>query len=323
MEHRRSVPRKSLLRMIGYVQLVENISYWGIRLSSHTPSGPFQIREHVAPEPTSEPPGSASETNVNELLRIYQNRSDFIVGNVKHAQPFLPTNDSNVVWRAHSIFHPITGARRSSDTILDRDNKNLNIRTNALVSKVLFDGDAGIPAASRVRATETPRARCVRLETDEVICIKAQGRIYISAGAFHTPELLLKSGIGPHDGKVVNAKVRGSMQTSGRNFELDAQHVKLHYRSAQISSTNQYIWLEEVFHMNFQLPMSSISLILLQSNKGQMACSCTKKYTLELMRCSPSWDGNATLFPLLFETRCLRLRHRRFYHFVRGTFKTR
>jgi choline dehydrogenase-like flavoprotein len=84
--------------------------------SSLKPFGPFQIRERVAPEPTSEPPGSASETYINNLLRIYQNRSDFTVGNIKPGQPFLPKNDSNVVWRAHSTFHPITGARRSSDT---------------------------------------------------------------------------------------------------------------------------------------------------------------------------------------------------------------
>jgi choline dehydrogenase-like flavoprotein len=150
-------------------------------------------------------------------VHVYQNRSDFTVGNVKSGQPFLPTNGSNVVWRAHSIFHPTTGARRSSDTILDRDNENLDIRTNALVSKVLFDGDAGIPAASRARAGETPRARCVRLENDEVICVQAQGRIYISAGAFHTPKLLLKSGIGPNGDKVVNSKVSGSLAVGGSN----------------------------------------------------------------------------------------------------------
>jgi choline dehydrogenase-like flavoprotein len=170
-------------------------------------------------------------------VRVYQNRSDFKVGYVKSGQPYLSTNDSNVVWRAHSIFHPITGARRSSDTILDRDNESLDIRTNALVSKILFDGDDGIPAASRERASETPRARCVRLETEEVICVKAHGRIYISAGAFHTPKLLLTSGIGPNGDKVVNAKVRGPLASVDRSVEL-AQQVELLCRSVQISSIN-------------------------------------------------------------------------------------
>jgi choline dehydrogenase-like flavoprotein len=211
MELQRLMPRNSLLLMIGYVLLNHNGSFprdYSVPLTYH--SACLQIRERVAPEPTTEPPGSASQTYIDNVVRIYQNRSDFTVGNVDPGLPFPPSFGSNIVWRTHSTFHPVTGARRSSDTLLDRDNENLDIRTNALVSKILFDGDAGIPTASRTRATDTPRVRCVRLEPEEVICVKAKGRIYISAGAFHTPALLMKSGIGPNGDKVENDKVRGS-----------------------------------------------------------------------------------------------------------------
>jgi choline dehydrogenase-like flavoprotein len=62
------------------------------------------------------------------------------------------------------------------------------------------------------RADGTPRARCIVLDSHETVCVKSEGRIYLSSGALHTPELLLKSGIGPSGRKVKNAKVSNEMQ---------------------------------------------------------------------------------------------------------------
>jgi choline dehydrogenase-like flavoprotein len=111
------------------------------------------------------------------------------------------------VWRSHSTFHPTTMRRRSSDTVLNRTNTNLEVRTGAKVTKILFDGDAAIPLGFRVSATDIPQARCVQLTSLEVLCVKPGGRIYLSAGAIHTPALLMRSGIGPNGDVFDNSQV--------------------------------------------------------------------------------------------------------------------
>lgn len=165
-----------------------------------------QVRERVAPEPTAEAPGSGPEAYIKNVIAIYENQTDFKVVDVDPGQPFIEING---VWRTHSTFHPQTGRRRSSDTLLDRGNPNLVVRTDSKVSSILFDGDSGIPTtAAAAKATATPRARCVRLVSREVFCVKDQGRIYLSAGAIHTPDLLIRSGIGPNGTKFDNPNVR-------------------------------------------------------------------------------------------------------------------
>jgi choline dehydrogenase-like flavoprotein len=57
-------------------------------------------------------------------------------------------------------------------------------------------------------ASNVPRARCVKLASFEQLCVKESGRIYLAAGAFHTPELLMKSGIGKGGDRVDNPEVR-------------------------------------------------------------------------------------------------------------------
>ena len=125
---------------------------------------------------------------------MYRNRTDFNIANVTTGQPVIVPDG---VWRTHSIFDPVTGERRSADTILNRSSENLDIRINTEVQRVLFDGDLGVSLTARYPLTETPRARCVRLASLEIVCVKEKGRIYLAAGAFHTPGLLMKSGIGP------------------------------------------------------------------------------------------------------------------------------
>jgi GMC oxidoreductase len=167
-----------------------------------------QVRGRVAPEPVAEVPGSGSETYIKSLFNVFESRSDFADVNADPGQPFL---DVGSAWRTHSTFHPVTGMRRSADTILDRNNANLDIRKKTKVASILFDGDLGVPLTAGYTAGDTPRARCVRFTSLEVVCVKAEGRIYISSGALHTPELLLKSGIGPSGKKVTNTEVRSTV----------------------------------------------------------------------------------------------------------------
>jgi choline dehydrogenase-like flavoprotein len=141
---------------------------------------------------------------VKNLVNIYGNHSGFTLANVTAGQYQM---EEAGVWRTHSTFNPKTGRRRSSDTLLDRNNTNLKIRTNTKVTAILFDGDGGIPYRVRSRRTGLSRARCVRLASLELICVKPEGRIYLSAGAFHTPALLMRSGIGPNGTRFKNSEV--------------------------------------------------------------------------------------------------------------------
>ena len=61
------------------------------------------------------------------------------ITNVDPGQPGLPPQFG--IWRTHSIFEPQTGDRRSADTILNRDDENLEVRIKQKVKRILFDGD--------------------------------------------------------------------------------------------------------------------------------------------------------------------------------------
>lgn len=174
------------------------------------------IRSRVAPEPSGEPIGSPSALYEQDLINIYSNRSDFHVGNTNGQ----PTVEMGGVWRTHSTFDPVTQKRRSSNTVLDRDNPNLTVKTKAKVSKVVYDGDELIPFRVRSSISQQQRnqrqnqrqstlatARCVRLTSLEVYCVRYGGRIYISSGVIHTPHVLINSGIGPNGTVVDNPNV--------------------------------------------------------------------------------------------------------------------
>jgi choline dehydrogenase-like flavoprotein len=156
---------------------------------------------------TEEMPGTGTETFIDEMLPTLGAQAGIYMTNM-NGQPIFP--GGGTVFRTFSTFESGTGNRRSADTMLDRDNVNLDIMTKTQVEKILFDGDDGVPSSLQkgVKPGALPTARCVRFVQGGVECVKIGGRIYISAGAFHTPELLMKSGIG-RDGVVVeNDEVR-------------------------------------------------------------------------------------------------------------------
>lgn len=146
------------------------------------------VRDLVA-RPTRDEPNSASDTYLKELIQSYSSTGDFVLGNVETAQPQIGVNK---VFRSYSIFDPITRQRRSADTLLDRDHPNLDIRLGTEVHHIIVEGTP-------------PRAQCVQLTSLETVCVKSpNGRIYLAGGAFHTPEILLRSGIGPQ-GTIVDS----------------------------------------------------------------------------------------------------------------------
>jgi len=162
-------------------------------------------RERVA-SPNTQMPGSQTETYIQGLIDAYQNSDDFNLGNVTdEGQPVI---DENGVWRTFTTFDPVTGNRRSADTLLDRSSENLDVRTETEVLKVLFDGDFFVPGTANQPTSDVPRARCVLFTSLETACVKPEGRIYVAGGALHTPEILMRSGVGPSGNKVDNSEVR-------------------------------------------------------------------------------------------------------------------
>ena len=106
------------------------------------------------------------------------------------------------IWRPHTIFNNADGERFSADQLLDRQNQNLVVVTEKEVDRIIFE-----------QKGMRYRAKCVRFtdgseDGSDDPCIKKNGRVFLAAGAFHTPELLMKSGIG--EGGVIynNPQVR-------------------------------------------------------------------------------------------------------------------
>lgn len=139
--------------------------------------------------------GSTTETYIKGIIDVYNTTlsDEFNIVNVDPGQPSI---EPDGVWRSHSMFSATSRDRRSADTLLERDHPRLDVRTKTEVKRILYDGDLGVPITAGKRKGDTPRARCVRFTSLEVVCVKEQGRIFLSAGTFHTPELLMKNGIG-------------------------------------------------------------------------------------------------------------------------------
>ena len=167
------------------------------------------VRGKVA-SPGTRPEGSAANTYLDMLADSYNRSADFAgatwnIGN--DGQPTIP--DDTTLFRTYSIFDSETGKRYAADTVLDRDHENLKVMVKTNVLGVLFDGDWGVPHSVSQPVGPVPRARCVLLGNfGGRACVQPQGRIYLTAGVFRTPELLMKSGIGKGGSKVDNPEVR-------------------------------------------------------------------------------------------------------------------
>ena len=163
------------------------------------------VRDRIGAAPTHEDIGSGADKYIRASLQTFKDPGNFETGNVSSSGS--PRLQQGKVWRTYSIFDPITGERNSADRILDLDNEKLEIRSNTKVIEILFDGDSDVPPVGSGDKTGTPRARCVKFESREIQCVREGGRIYLAAGALHTVELLLKSGI-KRGGRVDNSQVR-------------------------------------------------------------------------------------------------------------------
>lgn len=95
--------------------------------------------------------------------------------------------ESGLYWYTTSS-DPETGVRSSSRTGhwdgIVRDNYELLV--GAKVNKILFDDDLGATGV-----------QFVANDTGEAITVSARREVILAAGAIHTPQILMLSGIGP------------------------------------------------------------------------------------------------------------------------------
>ncbi|KAI0342707.1 GMC oxidoreductase [Trametopsis cervina] len=68
--------------------------------------------------------------------------------------------------------------------------RNLTVAVGAFVNRVLFDSSSGTPRATGVE---------FRNEAGRTFTVKARKEVVLSAGAIHTPHILMLSGVGPAD----------------------------------------------------------------------------------------------------------------------------
>jgi choline dehydrogenase-like flavoprotein len=85
-----------------------------------------------------------------------------------------------------------------------RSRSNLEVRGDVLIDRVLFDGR---------------RAVGVRTSAGEEI---GAGEVVVSAGAIHSPAILLRSGVGVGDGLAVGAHLKDHASTAGFEIALNA-----------------------------------------------------------------------------------------------------
>tara|TARA_R110002096_G_scaffold171490_4_gene344484 strand:+ start:109530 stop:111698 length:2169 start_codon:yes stop_codon:yes gene_type:complete len=128
--------------------------------------------------------------NVNNQLRE---------GNVEGVYSFPQTIENG---RRHSVRERLLGALSTG---------NLTIKTQALVSRVLFangdgaDGCLGPCIANQVEFLDGQALYGAEISQSNaqgkarVVGIAPKGEVIVSAGAFNTPQVLMQSGIGPQD----------------------------------------------------------------------------------------------------------------------------
>jgi choline dehydrogenase-like flavoprotein len=154
----------------------------------------LQVTAVIKPAVTSQEFNSSAKLYADRLIQELDTHPEFDIANITPGQVSLPNEG---IWRPYNIFQSGTGERRSVDQILDRNNPNLQIMLNAEVTEIVFQTEISVPTARCVKYKNRNR-----LGTKKV-CVKEMGRIFLAAGAIHTPELLMKSEI-KAGGKVFN-----------------------------------------------------------------------------------------------------------------------
>lgn len=134
----------------------------------HGVGGPLTVSESRSMHPLVDAMIEAGRQAGHELNPDFNGARQEGVGRFQ-----LTQRDGRRLSTADAFLHPV------------RDRANLTVITHAHALRLLFDG-------RRVTGVEYARL-------DDVLQIRAQREVIVSAGAYHSPQLLMLSGIGPEE----------------------------------------------------------------------------------------------------------------------------
>ncbi|MHB1570992.1 MAG: GMC family oxidoreductase, partial [Solirubrobacteraceae bacterium] len=134
----------------------------------HGVGGPLTVSESRSMHPLVDAMIEAGRQAGHELNPDFNGARQEGVGRFQ-----LTQRDGRRLSTADAFLHPV------------RDRANLTVITHAYALRLLFDGH-------RVTGVEYARL-------DDVLQIRAQREVIVSAGAYHSPQLLMLSGIGPEE----------------------------------------------------------------------------------------------------------------------------
>ncbi|KAH0833084.1 hypothetical protein J3R83DRAFT_12076 [Lanmaoa asiatica] len=186
----------------------------------HHPQRYFRKFENYTPDPRfpyvdSSLRGSHGPVAVGYHAHIWEGSALFVDASVNAGVPFSPdfTTSRGTLGTNKVRLHPLPSSssinlpNRSVMTYIDRHGRrvsaesayltpqvlarpNLKVVTQARVTKIIFDSSSGTPRAVAVDfANSKQHAPCFRA--------RARKEVIVCAGAIHTPQILMISGVGP------------------------------------------------------------------------------------------------------------------------------
>jgi choline dehydrogenase-like flavoprotein len=116
--------------------------------------------------------------------------------------------------------HARMGTRERLLDVVARLPDRLRIVTDALVTRVIFEGDTAVGVAYLAGARLYRAGKAPSEAAGEMRAMRCSGEVILAGGAFNTPQLLMLSGIGPAAALAAHGiPVRVALEGVGRNLQ--------------------------------------------------------------------------------------------------------
>jgi choline dehydrogenase-like flavoprotein len=116
--------------------------------------------------------------------------------------------------------HRRTGARERVLDVAARHPDRLRVETDALATRVLFDGESRAAGVEYLKGARLYRAHTRPSPAGERREVRASREVVLAGGAFNTPQLLMLSGVGPAEELLRHGiPVRTDLPGVGRNLQ--------------------------------------------------------------------------------------------------------
>ncbi|KAJ7261758.1 alcohol oxidase-like protein [Mycena haematopus] len=193
-------------------------------IKNHGTSGPIKITQGI-------------QTDIAKHFLAVAAARDKERGTTDDTNDFSPTSVN--VYSVRPYITPDTGRR--SDTahayIYNQQNENLQILAHCRVKRVLFEGDRAVGVEYISHAPEAE-------DKEAVVKVYASRLVVLAGGAFGSPAILERSGIGAADLlKAHNIPQVVDLPGVGENYNADHNLLMLAYQAS-----NDSITLDDIFH---------------------------------------------------------------------------